>query len=155
MYFLFGFDLRAYAIKVLSGYSRLLLDGLADSFYHQVLISKENKIVFEVFNDMKTKGRVVLASASLDVVVSVIAKNNNVEYVSSILEFESGVCSGLLNKDLLGNKYVAIKKLVGAPSFYSMYSDNKEDLQMKNYFDHYFYVQNIFLSKLSRIIRFQ
>lgn len=70
--------------------------------------------------------RIVLVSASLDLVVSEVAAELGVsEYHASQLAIENGVCEGQLKLDLLGNKSSVVSKAKGGTTL--MVSDNFSD----------------------------
>lgn len=68
----------------------------------------------------------MLCSASLDIVVSHIAKKLKVEYIASELEFNNEICTGKIIKDLLGIK----DKIIDAQKIELVVTDNTSDLEL-------------------------
>lgn len=146
-------DFRERLIRQLEGCSFDDLKKIADSFYLEFLVNKKNNLVFDEFLRLKHDGQTIyLASASLDIVVSSIARFNNVGYVSSKLKYVNNICEGLLDIDATGGKHDLLREATGRLFYDAIYSDNKEDLQMQEYFEKYFYVKNTKIFKLSSLV---
>lgn len=86
--------------------------------------------VHQAMESHKLRGdRVVLVSASLDVVVGSIGAKLGCEWVASELLQRGGVCAGLLARDLTGKKAAALAERLHGQSHsgLSVYSDNLTD----------------------------
>lgn len=146
-------DFRERIIRQLEGSDLDELVEIADLFYLQFLVKKKNDVVFEEFLRTKNDGETIfLASASLDIVVSTIAKFNNVNYVSSKLKYNKNVCEGVLIIDATGCKHELLKEKTGRSFYDAIYSDNIEDIQMQEFFEKYFYVKNTKIFKFSSLV---
>lgn len=76
-----------------------------------------------------TSGELVLASASLEPVVSALAQHLEGRYVSSRLEVHDGVCTGRYAQDITGLKIGELQNLIGNLDLVSctVISDNLSD----------------------------
>ncbi|MXD56885.1 wfdB, partial [Escherichia coli] len=75
------------------------------------LIFKEKNEVMALLERYKHE-KIILMSASVDPVINVIAKNLNVEAVSSKLEFIDNKSTGLLEYNLTGIKHLQVNNPV-------------------------------------------
>ncbi|MBJ9903665.1 haloacid dehalogenase-like hydrolase [Acinetobacter bereziniae] len=101
---LIGRDIyRELFISLLKGYQRTDLEIFSKKFYHNFLLEKKIDYTFEIFNEIESD-KILLCSASLDIVVEKIASELKVKFFASELEYENGVCTGKISKDLLGMK---------------------------------------------------
>ena len=87
-----------------------------------------NKIdfTFDIIEKISCKKDIVLCSASLDIVIKVIAERLNFKYYASELEFVDGVCVGRLKKDLLGKK----NEIFNGLSLSLVVTDNLTDIKL-------------------------
>ncbi len=151
----FSVDLRTLMIKELEGESKESLLEISDQFYFHFLLNRKNELVFSYLIDLKRKGYLIcLASASLDIVVSTIAKHNELDFVSSSLDFVNGFCTGELKFEGAGNKYCLLKEKYKIEKFFCMYSDNPEDLEISDKFDFYYRVINSRVFKKPTVVSF-
>ena len=96
---------RAYFLHYLKGYSKHNLEMAVDNFFTDTLTHKKRKWVIDELTQLRNDGKtIVLVSATIDVIAKRIADEFSVEYISSILSFRDDICSGRLERDLLGNK---------------------------------------------------
>lgn len=147
-------DMRERIILQLKGESKSSLDKVSKDFYNEFLIKKINEPIFVFFEKCKNDGlSVFLASASLDIVVGQIAKQNNIDFISSKLGFSNDICTGKLEVDTTGNKYFYLEKSIGSNTLDVMYSDNLEDREMKAYFKSFYFVHNSRFLKKSEVVR--
>ena len=112
----FNLDLtRVIAITFLKGVSRNQLLECTEQFYDNCLLAKSNREVVQTLTNycLRKDCRVILLSATIDVVAETIAnKLNCAEFYSTQLEYSSkGVCLGNIQKDLLGKKKQVLKDL--------------------------------------------
>lgn len=121
---LLGRDIyRELFVRLLRGFSRNKLDILSERFYREFLIENKINYTFDIFEKINTD-EILLCSASLDVVVAHIANELNVDFFASELEFENGVCTGKISKDLLGMK----DKILENKKIELVVTDNLSDL---------------------------
>ena len=119
---------------------RMLKDDTVSSLelnagvYAQWLL--DNRKVPDVWNvitpAIKDK-HIILASASLQPIVSAMAKQLDVRFVASELESNEGVLTGRYKSDLTGLKLQALSDLIGhdpSSSFYDAISDNITDREL-------------------------
>lgn len=96
---------RAYFLYYLKGYSKHNLDVAVDNFFDDVLTHKKRQWVIDKLTKLKDEGKpVILVSATIDAIAKRIASEFSVEYLSSAISFRGDICSGRLERDLLGNK---------------------------------------------------
>lgn len=127
-----GFDLERFLyIYLLRGFTETDLRYRALSFYNDVLNFKKIHPVIELLNRrLELHDRVILCSASLDVIVQVISSKYSVDFISSKLEFKKGVCTGFLSKDILHKKSDSIKDQIGDLAVDYVITDNKSDIDL-------------------------
>ena len=96
--------IRIFLIHFLKGHSKEELESAAEQFYTDFLVEREIHQVTRLLD--KYKGEVILVSATIDPVMSVVAKHLQVyNYYSSKLQYtDRGLCRGRLAKDLVGLK---------------------------------------------------
>lgn len=119
-------------IALLRGEPVCALEESAEG-YAALLTADYCNPVFEVLQEAKEEGRIVLASASLAPIVAALAAQLSVPYVASQLSQENGLLSGRMAIDLTGQKAAALADLNGAPlarGSFDMISDNFSDLSM-------------------------
>jgi phosphoserine phosphatase len=119
--------IRIVFLRYLKGYSREELLMYIDGFYKDILDLKKRDMIIKILKEEKAKEKdILLMSATIDIVAERIAKEYNVNFISSRLLFDdNNICMGKLEFDLLGikDKYVNddIKLVV---------TDNLSDLQL-------------------------
>ena len=111
-------------LKTLEGYEKSTLEELANLFYDEFLIFKEKNEVMALLERYKHE-KIILMSASVDPVINVIAKNLNVEAVSSKLEFIDNKSTGLLEYNLTGIKHLQVNNPVSL-----IVTDNFSDINL-------------------------
>lgn len=121
-------DLYRYMyIRNLKGLSQSELRILAHDYYNEYLQNKKIKQVFDVIKEGQSQYKYTLCSASLDVIIEAIVHHNPIfqdEFYSSTLEFNSGICTGKLQTDLLGAKHELFEQIDW------LLTDNKSDLEL-------------------------
>ena len=146
-------DLREIIIDQLKDCEEVALKNTAELFYCDFLGNRKNEIVFSDFQKLKKQNyEICLASASLDVVVSTIAKHNDVNFVSSRLGYMNGLCTGKLVLDATSKKYDLLQEKYGLNYFDVMYTDNAEDLDIRSKFSVFKFILNTSIKKSSKII---
>lgn len=150
----FRISTRDYFIRTLKGihYSNLT-NTAKDYFESELLKSKKLLTVYSIFSDYLNNNscNVVLISASIDPVISVIAEYYSVDFYCTELEYIDNVCSGKIKLDLKGRKMSCIKNSKGNSTFYS---DNLDDLICASFVSRYYFIQkkkNIKLEKYHNV----
>ncbi|MFH7906812.1 HAD family hydrolase [Enterobacter cloacae] len=95
-------------IKKLKGFKKIELEDIANEFYRDKLDRLKILSTFNIINNEKNNYKFILASASLNIVIEAIIKNEKIfEGIaySSNLDFKNDICTGKLSQDLLGNKH--------------------------------------------------
>lgn len=147
-------NIRDRMIYQLKGENKSYLTHLTERFFNEYLINKINEPVFLYFNKYRHEGySLLLASASLDIIVTQISQNENIDFVSSVLGFDDDVCTGKLEFDATGVKYKLLKNATKYCFFDTMFSDNLEDKKMKIYFNSFYFVCNSKILKKSKVIK--
>ena len=129
---LFTYDLtRVIALKFLKGYKRDELIEKVEEYYDSFLKPRKNvaitNVIQKINEDRET--RIILLSATIDVVAEVIASRLGLqEYYSTILEYQNGKCTGTIKKDLLGKKLTLVKNLDIESLISSFYTDDFSDV---------------------------
>ena len=119
--------MRAFSIRYLKGYSKFVLEKKAKDYIDTLDIIELVKIEID-----KRKGEewdVVLASASLDPIVSSICKKYMYShYISSELLYDKkNICAGILKQDVLNEKHKYIENLSLKYNDITFITDNKGD----------------------------
>ena len=126
-----GLDItRIIAISFLKGYKRKELVSLAENFYDSILNYRVNKIVLaRIIEELcNPNSRVVLISATIDVIAEVIANRIGCkEYYSTLLDYKNDICKGVVKMDYLGQKVNCLNK-IGIVSLCSYYTDDLGDV---------------------------
>ena len=134
-------EFSEFSLKPFIGMTRSEIEIIVADFYQKVLAEKFNPYILSILNDHKNQGDlVILASATNSLIVSHVAKMIGLdEFVSSVVSFSSGVCTGTIKqphalgegKLVLVTKFLLDRKL----SFYNTYfysdSINDEPLMRK------------------------
>lgn len=122
--------LRRNLIKKLRGKTYEQLTLMAKDFCRNFLFIKENAQVINLINKKRAEGcRLVIASATLDVIANSVALYYNIpECFSTTLEYDSnGACTGRISKDLLSCKKVKLKAVGIVPPYVGILTDNFSD----------------------------
>ena len=138
-----GLDfLRAELIKLLKGYTKEELNKLVEDFYEEYLLPRKNRQCFEVINEYRKQGsRLILVSATLDIIAAEVAKRENVsEWIASELIFDNKKCKGKLGTDLLKGKLKTTLEMVNGHSF-DVITDNYGDADIIAKSKHAYLVQ--------------
>ena len=124
---IFNLDIyRWLFIFTLKGFTYDELYKVANDFYDLFLIENKIDYTFDIVNEISCNEDIVLCSASLDIVVKVIAERLNFKYYASELEFVNGVCVGKLKNDLLGKK----NELFDGLTLSLVVTDNLTDIKL-------------------------
>lgn len=117
---------RSVWLRALRGKSSLYLRNMSDEFVKNILNDKKIAPIHALLYEFGTNN-VILVSASIEPVVRAISKVLKVErYIASELAYESGICSGQLSVDMLGNKH----NKLGEMKIKKVITDNKSDLEL-------------------------
>ena len=116
---------RELFVKLLKGFSKERLQKTSEKFYNEFLLDKKIDYTFNLINSMPLNS-IILCSASLDIVVEHIAKMLNANFFASELEFKNGICTGIINNDLLGEK----NKIFEHENIDLVVTDNLSDLEL-------------------------
>jgi phosphoserine phosphatase len=122
--------LRHNLIKKLRGKTCEQLTLMAKDFCKNFLFAKENVQIINIINKKRAECcRLVIASATLDVIANAVAAYYNIpEYFSTTLEYDSnGVCTGHISKDLLSCKKAMLKAAGVVPPYAGVLTDNFSD----------------------------
>lgn len=128
-YRLLGWDLaRGRLLRLLKSRTVDELQVAANDYAATELASQRVQPVHDRLLEHRKRGdRVILASSSLDVVISAIARRLEVEWVASELGYEHGRCTGKLVRDLTGRKPAALTALLDRSASLHVYTDNRSD----------------------------
>ena len=125
------FDLtRKIALLFLKGIERKQLYQMVEWYYDGFLKSKENS---EIINRLRSylsdsENRVILLSATIDPVAKIISRSLGcVEFYSTELEYEDGICEGRIRQDLLGGKITVLHSLGITDRVDDFYTDDFSD----------------------------
>ena len=105
----------------------------AEVYAQWLLDNRKVPAVWDVITPAIKDKRIILASASLQPIVSAMAKQLDVRFVASELESNDGVLTGRYKRDLTGLKIQALSDLIGndlSSSFYDAISDNITDREL-------------------------
>ena len=105
----------------------------ADVYAQWLLDNRKVPAVWNVVTLAIKDKHIILASASLQPIVSALAKQLGVRFVASELESNEGVLTGRYKSDLTGLKIQALSDLIGhdpSSSFYDAISDNITDQEL-------------------------
>ena len=105
----------------------------AEVYAQWLLDNRKVPAVWDVITPAIKDKRIILASASLQPIVSALAKQLGVRSVASELESNDGVLTGRYRSDLTGLKIQALSNLIGIDlidSSYDAISDNLTDREL-------------------------
>lgn len=102
----------------------------ADEYSSELLENRRVKSVWSRLESIVPRDQIVLASASLEPVVRLLAEKLGVGYVSSLLDVQQGLLTGRYFEDITGKKAQAISGKYGSQFLsgtFSIFSDNLTD----------------------------
>ena len=105
----------------------------AEVYAQWLLDNRKVPAVWNVITSAIKDKRIILASASLQPIVSALAKQLGVRFVASELESSDGVLTGRYKRDLTGLKLQALSDLMDndlSSRFYDAISDNITDQEL-------------------------
>jgi phosphoserine phosphatase len=120
--------LKGLLVRALAGEPVLEVEASARE-YAEMLIRRRRAAVDELLREA-SPSRLVVASASIEPIVSAVASLLGAEYVASELQVKDGAFTGLFEHDLTGRKLDALRDLCGEEvdvGDYVAISDNIED----------------------------
>lgn len=109
------------------------LESNAEIYAQWLLDNRKVPAVWNVITPAIKDNHIILASASLQPIVSALAKQLGIRFVASELESSDGVLTGRYKSDLTGLKIKALSDLIGhdlSKSFYDAISDNITDQEL-------------------------
>ena len=123
----FNIDLfRIVFLRYLKGMTRKELENKVNDFYKKVLEFKKIDDVILLLNKIKKEDKkIILVSATIDIIAQRIAKEFSLDFISSKLSFDKEICLGTLEYDLLGKKDSYIKEDIEL-----VVTDNISDLNL-------------------------
>jgi phosphoserine phosphatase len=122
-----GKDLaRKILIGSLAGIRMDDLDRVADSFVANFLPAYKIEKTFLLLELIRQTDAVELCSATLSPVAAALERALNVRVISSELEAVNGICTGRLEKDLLGRKH----EVYSGKRVKLVVTDNTSDLEL-------------------------
>lgn len=143
----FGIDIIRYIlIRHLKGYSRTELSSMVKTFYNDFLACRINKQVIEIIEKKRKEGyKLIIVSATLDCISKEIANRLNIPIqFSSTLSYDSkGVCRGILQQDLLGNKGKSLQSIGMGGRFEGVITDNYSDWDIIKLSRYAYLIQNV------------
>ena len=89
-------EFSEFSLKPFIGMTESEIEIIVADFYQKVLVKKFNPYILSILDDHKNQGDIViLASATNSLIVSYVAKMIGLdEFVSSVVNFSSGLCTG-------------------------------------------------------------
>ena len=105
----------------------------AEVYAQWLLDNRKVPSVWQVIAPAIKDKHIILASASLQPIISALAKQLGVRFVASELESSDGVLTGRYKRDLTGLKLQALSDLIGndlSSRFYDAISDNITDQEL-------------------------
>jgi HAD superfamily hydrolase (TIGR01490 family) len=134
-------EFSEFSLKPFIGMTRSEIEIIVADFYQKVLAEKFNPYILSILDDHKNQGDlVILASATNSLIVSHVAKMIGLdEFVSSVVSFSSGVCTGTIKqphalgegKLVLVTKFLLDRKLSFDKTYFYSDSINDEPLMRK------------------------
>lgn len=125
--------LKHVLVRMLNNDTVHSLESSAKSYAQWLLAERTVTSVWDVLTPAIQEHRVVLASASLQPVVSALAEQLGIKYVASELESQKGILTGRYKHDLTGLKIQALSDLIGTDlkkQKYHAISDNLTDREL-------------------------
>ena len=134
-------EFSEFSLKPFIGMTRSEIEIIVADFYQKVLAEKFNPYILSILDDHKNQGDlVILASATNSLIVSHVAKMIGLDqFVSSVVSFSSGVCTGTIKqphalgegKLVLVTKFLLDRKLSFDKTYFYSDSINDEPLMRK------------------------
>ena len=134
-------EFSEFSLKPFIGMTRSEIEIIVADFYQKVLAEKFNPYILSILDDHKNQGDlVILASATNSLIVSHVAKMIGLDqFVSSVVSFSSGVCTGTIKqphalgegKLILVTKFLLDRKLSFDNTYFYSDSINDEPLMRK------------------------
>lgn len=127
--------LKHLLVRMLKDDTVCSLELNAEVYAQWLLENRKVPAVWDVITPAIKDKHMILASASLQPIVSALAKQLGVRFVASELESNDGVLTGRYKRDLTGLKVRALSDLIGQDlisSFYDAISDNVTDRELLN-----------------------
>ncbi len=126
-----GIDLpRRVLIGMLTGQARVDLVRAAGDYVDRLLEKSRVEAIWPLFEVEASRSRIVLASASLCVVVDELARRFSADAIASRLEYSQGRCTGRLISDATGKKEDLLQALLPdeiVPIWLFVCTDNRSD----------------------------
>lgn len=125
--------LKHVLVRMLKNDTVQSLDNSAKSYAEWLLTERTVSSVWNILTPAMQEHRIVLASASLQPIVSALAGELGIKYVASELESQKGILTGRYKNDLTGLKIKAISDLIGSDlnkQKYHAISDNLTDREL-------------------------
>lgn len=146
IHYYFGIDIIRYVlIRHLKGYSRTELSSMVKTFYNDFLKCRVNEQVIEIIEKKRKEGyKLIIVSATLDCISKEIANRLNIPIqFSSTLSYDTkGICKGILQQDLLGNKGESLQSIGLVGRFEGVITDNYSDLDIIKLSRYAYLIQN-------------
>ena len=137
---------RRLLIRSLYGLPLARLHEMAMNYAETSLRKNARETVLTKIREQKIcKGRVLLASASLDFIVEAFAAQLESDgFVATELCYDAnGVCQGKINRDSTGCKLSRLHEAnLGKPFQFDAISDNPEDVDLKNAANEFWFVED-------------
>lgn len=106
----------------------------SQEYVEHLLTQKRLSTLFNILEAANQKGeQIILASASVNPIIEELAERLRLPFVSSRLETRNGFYTGVLARDLSGNKVESLKEQFGSNVFSEYccgYSDNLSDREL-------------------------
>lgn len=125
--------LKHLLVRMMKGDSVSSLEISAEVYAKWLLENRKVPSVWQIIEPAIKERQVILASASLQPVISALAKQLDVRYVASELESTDSVLTGRYKSDLTGLKPQALSSMIGAElnnNCYDAISDNLTDREL-------------------------
>jgi phosphoserine phosphatase len=122
--------LKNFVVRSLKG--EKIEDVQNSSFAYAAELLKNKRIdpVFRIYETLSDSYRIILASASIEPVISALSKKLNHPFVASCLEVSNHSYTGKILNDITGRKHIAIYEKFGPLIFkpdYEIVTDNPSD----------------------------
>ncbi len=134
-------EFSEFSLKPFIGMTESEIEIIVADFYQKVLVKRFNPYILSILDDHKNQGDIViLASATNSLVVSYVAKMIGLdEFVSSVVNFSSGLCTGTVRRPhalgegklVLVTKFLRDRNLGFNNTFFYSDSINDEPLMRK------------------------
>lgn len=132
---------RAMVLRALAGERRSDLEQAGQEYVENVLPKFANMKILALLEEYRDSGaRLAIISASIDPVVKAVARNLEVDFYCSLLEYRGPFATGGLEKDLTGEKLSIVESLRNGDDLLVV-TDNRTDLPLIRAADHAIVVQ--------------